>query len=104
MPRDPCWPGRARRSGAYLVPARSHAIAAWAWNSVADARLPEIVAEMHGAVAEGVFTTEAALGLAHRNGVEIPIMQQMYEILQNGKLPKTAIQELIGAARQERGN
>jgi len=58
-------------------------------------RLPEIVAEMHGAVAEGVFTTEAALGLAHRNGVEIPIMQQMYEILQNGKSPKTAIQELM---------
>jgi glycerol-3-phosphate dehydrogenase (NAD(P)+) len=58
-------------------------------------RLPEIVAEMHGAVAEGVFTTEAALGLAHHNGVEIPIMQQMYEILQNGKSPKTAIQELM---------
>jgi len=57
--------------------------------------LPEIVAEMRGAVAEGVFTTEAALGLAHRNGVEIPIMQQMYEILQNGKPPKTAIQELM---------
>jgi glycerol-3-phosphate dehydrogenase (NAD(P)+) len=58
-------------------------------------KLPEIIADMHGAVAEGVFTTQAAVGLAARHGVELPITQQMCEILQNGKSPRDAIQELM---------
>ena len=58
-------------------------------------QLPDIIADMHGAVAEGVFTTHAAVGLAQRYGVEMPIARQMYEILQNGKSPKDAIQELM---------
>jgi glycerol-3-phosphate dehydrogenase (NAD(P)+) len=58
-------------------------------------KLPGIIADMHGAVAEGVFTTQAAVGLAHRHGVELPITQQMYEILQNGKSPRDAIHELM---------
>jgi glycerol-3-phosphate dehydrogenase (NAD(P)+) len=58
-------------------------------------KLPEIIADMHGTVAEGVFTTQAAVGLAQRHCVEIPITQQMYEILQNGKSPRNAIQELM---------
>src|SRR6266850_5311472 len=58
-------------------------------------KLPEIIADMHGAVAEGVFTTQAAVGLAERHGVELPITQQMCEILQNGKSPRDAIQELM---------
>jgi len=58
-------------------------------------KLPEIIADMHGTVAEGVFTTHAAVGLAQRHSAEIPITQQMYEILQNGKPPKEAIQELM---------
>jgi glycerol-3-phosphate dehydrogenase (NAD(P)+) len=58
-------------------------------------KLPEIIANMHGAVAEGVFTTQAAVGLAERHAVELPITQQMCEILQNGKSPRDAIQELM---------
>ena len=58
-------------------------------------KLPEIIADMHGAVAEGVFTTQAAMGLARRHQMEIPITQQMYEILQNRKPPLDAIQELM---------
>jgi glycerol-3-phosphate dehydrogenase (NAD(P)+) len=58
-------------------------------------KLPEIIAAMHGAVAEGVFTTRAAVGLAQRHAVELPITQQMHEILQNGKPPRDAIQELM---------
>jgi glycerol-3-phosphate dehydrogenase (NAD(P)+) len=58
-------------------------------------KLPEITADMHGTVAEGVFTTNAAVGLAQLHGVDIPITQQMHEILQNGKSPKEAIQELM---------
>jgi glycerol-3-phosphate dehydrogenase (NAD(P)+) len=58
-------------------------------------KLPEIIAAMHGMVAEGVFTTTAAVGLAHARGVEMPITEQMHAILHNGKSPREAIQELM---------
>ncbi len=58
-------------------------------------KLPEIIAGMHGMVAEGVFTTTAAVGLAHARGVEMPITEQMHAILHNGKSPREAIQELM---------
>ncbi len=58
-------------------------------------QLPEIIAGMHGMVAEGVFTTNAAVGLAHAHKVEMPITQQMHAILNKGKSPKEAIQELM---------
>jgi glycerol-3-phosphate dehydrogenase (NAD(P)+) len=58
-------------------------------------KLPEILAGMHGAVAEGVFTTSAALGLARARSVEMPITEQMYEILQKGKSPREAIYALM---------
>jgi len=58
-------------------------------------KLPEIIAGMHGMVAEGVFTTTAAVGLAHARGVEMPITQQMHAILHDGKSPREAIQELM---------
>ncbi len=58
-------------------------------------KLPEIVADMHSTVAEGVFTSCAAVGLAQRHNMELPITQQMYEILQNGKSPRQAIQDLM---------
>ena len=57
--------------------------------------LPEIIAGMHGMVAEGVFTTTAAVGLAHARGVEMPITEQMHAILHHGKSPREAIQELM---------
>ena len=58
-------------------------------------KLPEIIAGMHGMVAEGVFTTTAAVGLAHSRGVEMPITEQMHAILHDGKSPKEAIQDLM---------
>jgi glycerol-3-phosphate dehydrogenase (NAD(P)+) len=58
-------------------------------------KLAEIIAGMHGMVAEGVFTTTAAVGLAHARGVEMPITEQMHAILHNGKSPREAIQELM---------
>src|ERR1051326_8768690 len=58
-------------------------------------KLPEIVAGMHGMVAEGVLTTNAAVGLARQRGIEMPISEQMYAILHNGKAPRDAIQELM---------
>jgi glycerol-3-phosphate dehydrogenase (NAD(P)+) len=58
-------------------------------------KLPEIVAGMHGMVAEGIFTTTAAVGLAKSRRVEMPITEQMDAILHRGKNPRDAIQELM---------
>jgi glycerol-3-phosphate dehydrogenase (NAD(P)+) len=58
-------------------------------------KLPEIVTGMHGMVAEGIFTTTAALGLAQARDVEMPITAQMHAILHQGKAPQEAIYELM---------
>ncbi len=57
--------------------------------------LNDIIAGMHGMVAEGVLTTSAAIGLANRMGVEMPITEQMHAILQQGKSPQQAIRDLM---------
>jgi glycerol-3-phosphate dehydrogenase (NAD(P)+) len=57
--------------------------------------LPEILADLQGKVAEGIRSTSAALGLAARYGVEMPITEQMDAILHRGKSPKEAIRELM---------
>jgi glycerol-3-phosphate dehydrogenase (NAD(P)+) len=58
-------------------------------------KLPEIIAGLNGKVAEGVRSTTAALGLAARYGVEMPITEQMAAILHKDKSPKDAIRELM---------
>ena len=58
-------------------------------------KLAEIIAGMHGQVAEGVFTTNAAVQLALARNLEMPITEQMHAILNNGKTPRQAIQELM---------
>ena len=58
-------------------------------------RLPEIIAGMHGMVAEGVLTTNAAVGLARAHAVEMPITEKMHAILHEGKSPREAIHELM---------
>ncbi len=57
--------------------------------------LPEILASLNGKVAEGVRSTTAALGLAARYGVEMPITEQMAAILHEDKPPREAIRELM---------
>lgn len=46
-------------------------------------------------VVEGVGTAEAAVALARRHGVELPIAEQVRAILYEGKSSKTAIRELL---------
>ena len=58
-------------------------------------QLAEILAGLNGKVAEGVRSTTAALGLAARYGVEMPITEQMAAILHDGKSPRDAIRELM---------
>jgi glycerol-3-phosphate dehydrogenase (NAD(P)+) len=58
-------------------------------------QLPEIIAGLNGKIAEGVRSTTAALGLAARYGIEMPITEQMDAILHQNKSPKEAIRELM---------
>jgi glycerol-3-phosphate dehydrogenase (NAD(P)+) len=56
--------------------------------------LDDVVAEMN-MVAEGVATTESALELAVRADVEMPIIDQVHQILFRQKNPRAAIDELM---------
>jgi glycerol-3-phosphate dehydrogenase (NAD(P)+) len=58
-------------------------------------KLPEILESLGGKVAEGVLTTHAALGLARKHNIEMPITEQMEMILTQGKDPREAIKDLM---------
>ena len=57
-------------------------------------KLDEIVNSMK-MVAEGIKTTNAAVDLTSRYGVELPICEQMYQMLHFGIPPREAIQRLM---------
>ena len=64
-------------------------------------RLQEVLTETH-AVAEGVRTSRAALGLADRFGVELPIVREVCAVLFEGKSPQQAVTDLmVRAAKDE---
>ncbi len=65
-------------------------------------KLPEILAEML-MVAEGVKTTLAAVRLARKLGVELPIAEQTFKILYEDKDPRSALQELMGRDLRSEG-
>ncbi len=56
--------------------------------------LDEILADMT-AVAEGVKTAAAVHELAARHGVEMPIVEQVYQIVKEDKRPADALKELM---------
>jgi glycerol-3-phosphate dehydrogenase (NAD(P)+) len=58
-------------------------------------KLPEILESLGGKVAEGVPTTRAALELARKHNIEMPITEQMERILDEGKDPRVAMKELM---------
>ena len=59
--------------------------------------LADILAGMK-MVAEGVHTTLAARRIARALGVEMPISEQIYQVLYRGKPPKKAVTELMSRA------
>ncbi|OLB55248.1 MAG: NAD(P)-dependent glycerol-3-phosphate dehydrogenase [Nitrospirae bacterium] len=64
-------------------------------------QLQEILKETH-AVAEGVRTSRAALGLADRFGVEMPIVREVCAVLFEGKSPQQVVADLmVRAAKDE---
>jgi glycerol-3-phosphate dehydrogenase (NAD(P)+) len=66
-------------------------------------RIEAILASMH-AVAEGVRTTKAALGLAQRHHVEMPIVQEVHNVLFSGKSCRQAVGDLMERHAKEEKN
>ncbi len=60
-------------------------------------KLDEILNQMH-MVAEGVKTTLSAYQLANKMGVNMPITEQMYQILYEDKDPQLAVTDLMRRA------
>src|SRR5437660_2467492 len=63
-------------------------------------QLPDIIAAMHGMVAEGVLTTSAAVGLAKTRRVEMPITEKMHAMLHEGKSPREALHERMSRSAE----
>jgi glycerol-3-phosphate dehydrogenase (NAD(P)+) len=57
-------------------------------------KLEELLKPMR-TVAEGVSTTAAARALSQKLGIEMPITEQMYAVLYEGRTPRDAIRELM---------
>jgi glycerol-3-phosphate dehydrogenase (NAD(P)+) len=61
-------------------------------------KLDEVLDEM-GMVVEGVKTTRAAHALSERYGVEMPLTDQLYAVLFQGKDPAQAVSDLMKRGR-----
>jgi glycerol-3-phosphate dehydrogenase (NAD(P)+) len=61
--------------------------------------LPDILAEL-GQVAEGVTTTESARALAAREGVDMPITEEIWQMLYAGKPAQLALRDLLSRGRK----
>ncbi|UTR09610.1 NAD(P)H-dependent glycerol-3-phosphate dehydrogenase [Evansella sp. LMS18] len=59
----------------------------------------EVLSEM-GMVVEGIRTTQAAYELARKLEVEMPITNELYEVLFNDKSPEEAVTELMGRVKK----
>jgi len=62
--------------------------------------LEEILTEMH-MVAEGVKTTKSVWNLAQKVGVEMPILEQVYQVLYKNKSCGEAVNSLLSRSQKE---
>jgi glycerol-3-phosphate dehydrogenase (NAD(P)+) len=63
--------------------------------ALAAGSTPEEATEATPMVAEGVLNSLAVARLAHQKGVEMPITEQMVEVLHHGKSPLQAVEQLM---------
>lgn len=68
--------------------------------ALGQGRTLEDILEELGEVAEGVITTATARELAAREGVEMPITEQIYAMLYDKRPVKEALSELLGRERK----
>jgi glycerol-3-phosphate dehydrogenase (NAD(P)+) len=52
-------------------------------------------------VAEGVKTTKSAWSLAQKMGVEMPILEQIYQVIYNDKPCSDAVRDLLARDQKE---
>lgn len=57
-----------------------------------------------GMVVEGYTTTKAAYDLAQKEGVEMPIVNETYRVLYEGKSPRQAIVDLMTREKRDEGD
>lgn len=63
-------------------------------------KLPEIIEKMD-MVAEGIETTRSVYGLSKKMGIEMPITEQVYQVLFLEKNPHTAVSDLMLRDRKQ---
>ena len=68
--------------------------------ALGQGRTLEDILEELGEVAEGVITTATARELAAREGVEMPITEQIYAMLYDKRPVREALSELLGRERK----
>ena len=61
---------------------------------------PEEATQKVGMVVEGMFTTEAAYELAKKAGVEMPITETIYKVIQGEIKAADAVDILMGRSRK----
>lgn len=61
-------------------------------------KLEQICSEM-GMVIEGITTTQTAFELSQKYGVEMPITEQLFQVLFHGKSPNEAVSDLMNRGR-----
>jgi len=61
---------------------------------------PKEATQRVGMVVEGMFTTEAAYDLAMRTGVEMPITESIYNVINEKAAPKDAVNSLMRRERK----
>lgn len=59
----------------------------------------DTVLQRMGMVVEGVKTTQAAYTLSRQYGITMPIADELYAVLFEGKSPKAAVEDLMGRGR-----
>jgi glycerol-3-phosphate dehydrogenase (NAD(P)+) len=57
-----------------------------------------------GMVVEGIYTTEAAFKLAKENNVEMPIVEELYKIIYEGKKAKESVDSLMTRDKKDELN
>lgn len=62
---------------------------------IASGKTVSQIEREHNFIAEGIYTTRSALDLAKNNNIEMPIVEQIDQILFNGKNPSKALQDLM---------
>jgi glycerol-3-phosphate dehydrogenase (NAD(P)+) len=79
----------------------SHSRNRWLGEEIGKGRKPEDVVASTEMAVEGYATTKSAYELSRKYKTEMPITNEMYEILFNGKDPRVAVKTLMTRAPKE---